>query len=115
MRILDCWSLAFLTACAGLGAPSSSSTSSTEPRASGADSSGSVTIPDVVMLPRDQAIATLRRAGVQGDITDDGNLCGSIVNGLIVETGQVCSRARRAATTYLKVIRSKAGSRWSTT
>lgn len=70
----------------------STSTSTSDGRVSGADTNGQVTIPDVFKLPRAQAIAALRKAGVQGDIDEDSNLCGSAVNGRIVETGEVCQQ-----------------------
>ena len=91
MKIACALLLCLLGACAGL-IPRASSTSSSDDRASGADTSGQVTIPDVFKLPRAQAIAALRKAGVQGDINEDGNLCGSTVNGRIVETGEVCQQ-----------------------
>ena len=83
---------AVLLACALAACAALSPSSSLEPRASGADTSGNVTIPDVFKLSRDQAIAALRKAGVQGDIDEDHNLCGSIVNGRIVEIGEVCQQ-----------------------
>ena len=79
-----------LTACAGM--MSGSSPTSSAQRASGADSNGQVTMPDVFKLPRDQATATLRRAGVQGEIHEEASLCGTVVNGRIVETGEVCEQ-----------------------
>lgn len=51
---------------------------------------GQVTIPNVFKMKKEQAIAELRRAGVQGDIVEDGSLCGSIVDGRVVELGEVC-------------------------
>ena len=48
------------------------------------------TIPDVFKLRKADAIAAMRRAGVQADISEESSLCGSIVNGKIVETGEVC-------------------------
>jgi len=80
-----------LGACASLSTLSASSSSS-DGRASGADTSGQVTIPDVFKLPRAQAIAALRKAGVQGDIDEETGLCGSLVNGRIVELGEVCQQ-----------------------
>ncbi|HEX5058146.1 MAG TPA: hypothetical protein VFV99_02245 [Kofleriaceae bacterium] len=77
----------FLTGCAATSSFTSSSSSS---RASGADSSGTVTIPNVFKLRKQEAIAALRRAGVQGDINDDGSMCGSFVDGKIIEIGEVC-------------------------
>lgn len=51
---------------------------------------GNVTIPNVFKLKKDAAIAALRRAGVQGDIEDEGSLCGSTFEGKIIELGEVC-------------------------
>ena len=57
---------------------------------SGASSDGNVTIPDVFKLKKADAIAALRKAGVEGSIDEDSNLCGSTVNGKIIELGEVC-------------------------
>ncbi len=57
---------------------------------SSASSDGSVTLPDVFKLKKDDAIAALRKAGVQGDIEQDDSLCGSTVDGKIIELGEVC-------------------------
>ncbi|MEJ7602278.1 MAG: hypothetical protein WKG01_30555 [Kofleriaceae bacterium] len=56
----------------------------------GPDASGNVTVPNVFAMPKDQAIAALRRAGVQGDIGDDSGLCGSVVEGRVIDVGAVC-------------------------
>ena len=53
-------------------------------------SSGMITVPDVFGMPKERAVAELRRAGIQGSIVDDSSLCGSIVEGRIIEIGQVC-------------------------
>lgn len=74
-----------LAACVGSAKFSSFSSSS-----SGASSSGSVTIPNVFKLPKDQAIAALKRAGVQGSISEDSGGCGSIVEGQIIELNEIC-------------------------
>lgn len=52
--------------------------------------SGQVTIPNVFKMKKEQAIAELRRAGVRGDIDEDTSLCGSVVDGHVVEQGEVC-------------------------
>jgi hypothetical protein len=67
---------------------STTSFSTSGPR--GGDANGQVTIPNVFKLPKEQAIAALRRAGVQGDIVEDSSLCGSVVEGRIIERGEVC-------------------------
>lgn len=79
-----------LLLCALAGCVTSSTFSSSSPRASGADTTGNVTIPNVFKIREDEAIAALRRAGVQGDIGRDGSLCGSLVEGRIIERGEVC-------------------------
>lgn len=79
-------------ACVGMTPLPSTSSSSSAQRASGADMSGQITMPDVFKLPRDQATAALRRAGVEGEIHEEASLCGTIVNGRIVETGEVCEQ-----------------------
>ncbi len=53
-------------------------------------SNGQVTIPSVFGMTREQAVATLHRAGFAGDITFDDNLCGSAIDGHVVELGLVC-------------------------
>lgn len=76
-----------LTACAGSAKFASFSTSSSS---SGASSNGTVTIPNVFKLPKDQAIAALKRAGIQGSISEDSGGCGSIVEGQIIELNEIC-------------------------
>lgn len=84
--------LIVLTACVGMTPLSSASSSSSSQSASGVDMTGQVTMPDVFKLPRDQATAALRHAGVQGEIHEEASLCGTVVNGRIVETGEVCEQ-----------------------
>jgi hypothetical protein len=57
---------------------------------SGRDPNAQATIPDVFKMRKDDAIAAMRRAGVQADISEDSSLCGSVVEGKLVETGEVC-------------------------
>ena len=89
MKTLWCV-LLVASACKTGASFSTFSTSSSSERASGADTNGNATIPDVFKLPKDQAIAALRHAGVQGDISENSSLCGSVVNGKIVEKGEIC-------------------------
>jgi beta-lactam-binding protein with PASTA domain len=53
-------------------------------------SSDTVTIPNVFGMTRTQAEAALTHAGVTGSIDYNDSLCGSIVDGKIIELGQVC-------------------------
>lgn len=72
------------------GCVSTASVSSSGPRSGGGDANASVTIPNVFKLTKEQAIAALRQAGVQGNIVEDSSLCGSLVEGAIIERGEVC-------------------------
>lgn len=87
MRSLLYWLPLVATACASTASFSTSSFGSSG-SSSGGD--GQVTIPNVFKLKRDAAIAALRRAGVQGDISEDSSLCGSVVEGKLIEVGEVC-------------------------
>lgn len=88
MKYLACCVSMIATACtsatsfstSSLGASSSSASSDT----------GDVTIPDVFKLEKDAAIAALRRAGVQADIREENSLCGSTVDGTLIELDEVC-------------------------
>lgn len=60
------------------------------PGVSTADTAGQLTVPNLFGLSKEQAIAALRRAGYQGDPTEDSSVCGSVVDGRVVELGQVC-------------------------
>ena len=60
------------------------------PTGVGPDANGNITIPNVLWMSRDQAISELRRAGFQGNVTDDDSLCGSLMDGRVIELGQVC-------------------------
>ena len=51
---------------------------------------GQFTVPNLFGLSQEQAIAALRRAGYQGDASEDSSLCGSVVDGRVMELGQVC-------------------------
>jgi hypothetical protein len=88
------WSLALaLVSVAGcVLAPSglSSVGSGGGPGTSSAGVAGQITVPNLFGLPKEQAIAALRRAGYQGDPTEDSSLCGSVVDGRVMELGQVC-------------------------
>lgn len=60
------------------------------PGVSSASTTGQITVPNLFGLSKEQAIATLRRAGYQGDPTEDSSVCGSVVDGRVMELGQVC-------------------------
>lgn len=75
-----------LAACVGATSLSTSSFRG----AGGGRANGQVTIPNVFKLPKEQAIAALRAAGVEGTISDDNSLCGSLVDGRLIERGEVC-------------------------
>lgn len=79
-----------LTGCPVATSTMGGSTMGTPARASGADTSGTITVPDLFGMTRDEALAALQRAGFQGNVSDDSSLCGSIVEGRVVERGQVC-------------------------
>jgi predicted RNA binding protein YcfA (HicA-like mRNA interferase family) len=89
--------LTFLAACSmtsslktsGLGG----STSTSSGGGSGTSSSAQFTMPDLFRMKKDDAIKALQRAGFQGNITWDDQLCGSVVEGQIVERGEVCRQS----------------------
>jgi beta-lactam-binding protein with PASTA domain len=85
--LLCCLPIAAIVAAACAGT-TSFSMSSFGRSSSGGDEQ--VTIPTVFKLKRDAAIAALRRAGVKADISEDSSLCGSTVDGKLIETGEVC-------------------------
>ena len=60
------------------------------PPAAGADGRANITVPNVFAMSRDRAVEALRRAGVQGSVSDDSSLCGSVTEGRVIEVGQVC-------------------------
>jgi hypothetical protein len=51
---------------------------------------GNATVPQVFLLQQDAALAAIKQAGFTGSITFDTSLCGSAVDGHIVERGAVC-------------------------
>ena len=81
MKFVLCLSVV-ATACVSTAGFSTSSPTAT--------AAGNVTIPNVIKLKKDDAVAALRRAGLQGDIDFDDSLCGSTVDGKIIELGEVC-------------------------
>lgn len=58
----------------------------------GAPASGtdSMVMPDLFRMTKANAIAALERGGFAGEIAWDDQLCGSVVDGQIVELGEVC-------------------------
>lgn len=86
MRLL----LALLLSLSACSLQAQLSGKSTSPSSS--SSSRQVTIPDVRFMSRDDAITALEKAGVTGSINEKGELCGSVIDGRIVEKGQVCKQ-----------------------
>ena len=63
-------------------------------RAHAAGDDAIVTVPNLVFLSYEQAQAAAKSAGVTRPIAEDNNtLCGSVVDGRIVERGHVCSQS----------------------
>jgi beta-lactam-binding protein with PASTA domain len=56
----------------------------------GSSSSRTIVIPDLFRMTKADAETALKRAGFEGTIDWDDQLCGSVVEGQIIETGQVC-------------------------
>jgi hypothetical protein len=74
-----------------LGAGCSLSTMGLKPQGPGATgASGNVEIPDVFKMQKDAALAALKQRGFTREVSYDTSLCGSAVNGQIVELGEVC-------------------------
>ncbi len=65
----------------------------------GPDANGNVTIPDLFGMTREQAAAAVAQAGVSPELREEPAMCGSVVNGQIVEVGQVCMQRPQAGTT----------------
>ncbi len=86
MKACCCLVIVLLGACVATTSTSTSGPSGP----TGPTTSGQVTIPNVFKLPKERAIAELRRAGVQSDVSDDTSLCGSTVDGQVIELGEVC-------------------------
>ncbi|MBK9031568.1 MAG: PASTA domain-containing protein [Myxococcales bacterium] len=59
----------------------------------GGSSSAQFTMPDLFRMKKDDAIKALQQAGFQGDISWDDQLCGSVVEGQLVELGEVCRQS----------------------
>jgi beta-lactam-binding protein with PASTA domain len=53
---------------------------------------GMMTMPDVFKMTKAKAIATLQLAGHRGDIEWGDQLCGSVIDGKIIEQGEVCQQ-----------------------
>ncbi len=68
------------------------STSVQRSLSSPASGDGNITVPDVFDLPKDQAIAALRGAGSQGEVTEASGRCGSVVEHRVIELGHVCAQ-----------------------
>jgi beta-lactam-binding protein with PASTA domain len=57
---------------------------------------GVISMPDVFRMSKAKAISTLKLAGHSGDVAWDDQLCGSVVDGQIVEKGEVCRQTPAA-------------------
>ncbi len=73
----------------GMSFNTSTSSSSGSSGSSGS-SQASFTVPDMFRMTEADARAALKRAGYQGNASADSSLCGSVVDGHIIEVGQVC-------------------------
>jgi hypothetical protein len=56
----------------------------------GVGPAGNATVPTVFLLQRDAALAAIKQAGFTTEVTFDSSLCGSAVDGHIVELGAIC-------------------------
>lgn len=88
------WRRAFyVLAICSSGCQFSTSTGSRLPTPDGGDHRGLVTTPNVVLMTQAEAEAAFRSAGFDRPPTIDNNsLCGSTVDGQIVELGRVCAQ-----------------------
>lgn len=69
-----------------VGSPSPSETAVVGP-----DANGNITMPDLFGMTKDQAVATLARAGHQGNIYWSDQLCtDDVMRGTVMEIGMVC-------------------------
>ncbi|MEQ1735423.1 MAG: PASTA domain-containing protein, partial [Rhodoglobus sp.] len=59
-------------------------------------------MPDLFKMKRDDAVAALERSGYRGSIVWDDQLCGTLEQGQLVETGEVC-RQRPASAQVVSV------------
>jgi hypothetical protein len=55
-----------------------------------ASTSADFTMPNLFRMKKDDAVKALERAGFRGSITWDDQLCSSVIDGQIVERGEVC-------------------------
>ena len=58
---------------------------------------GVIAMPDLFRMSKTKAVSTLKLAGHTGDISWDDQLCGSVVDGQIVEKGEICRQTPAAA------------------
>ncbi|HME90964.1 MAG TPA: PASTA domain-containing protein [Myxococcaceae bacterium] len=54
------------------------------------DPQGEIEVPRLQWLTLEEAKSALRQAGFRGELSQDSSLCGSVIDGRIVELGQVC-------------------------
>lgn len=52
--------------------------------------SGTFTIPNLFGMKKEQTLVELKKAGHQGAVRMEDSLCGSVVEGRIIELGEVC-------------------------
>lgn len=57
---------------------------------------GMMSMPDLFRMSKAKAITTLKLAGHTGDVRWDDQLCGSVVDGKIIEKGEVCRQTPAA-------------------
>ena len=84
---------AMMRACVmwGLVAPALGGCASAMARARGTTAGPeTMVMPALFKMPKDVAVAALAKMGFHGELAWDDQLCGSVVDGQIVETGEVC-------------------------
>lgn len=57
---------------------------------------GVIAMPDLFRMSKAKAVSTLKLAGHTGDVSWDDQLCGSVIEGQIVEKGEVCRQTPAA-------------------
>jgi beta-lactam-binding protein with PASTA domain len=65
-------------------------------RGSSGGGDDAITVPDLFLRTRAEAEAALAQAGYQREVQVDTSLCGSVVDGKVVEQGRVCSQSPAA-------------------
>lgn len=57
---------------------------------------GTISMPDLFRMSKAKAISTLKLAGHTGSVSWDDQLCGSVIDGQIIEKGEVCKQSPAA-------------------